>query len=113
VPATPRFVVERLLRIECTIQIGAQYRNRQVYIDFCAQYGVPYHSLDGVNDLACWTHRACEGTDITRGIEGLDLKEVIAYAQRKGREAATLDALGSGEKHGLSFPLYHAWGSKA
>src|SRR5262249_40830705 len=33
-------------------KMGLNTATARHYIDFCAQYGIPYHSLDGVNDTA-------------------------------------------------------------
>ena len=56
------------------------------YIDFCAKAGIPYHSLDGVNETAWYGGplRPWQGADITTGIEGLDLAEVVRHGKSKG-----------------------------
>ncbi|HLA70272.1 MAG TPA: glycoside hydrolase family 97 protein [Steroidobacteraceae bacterium] len=94
-------------------KMGLNTETAKFYIDFCAEYGIPYHSLDGVNDLAWYGGRIApyEGTDITQGIEGLDLKEVIGYAQRKGVRLRLWMHWEAAKKHmARAFPLYRAWG---
>ena len=80
-------------------KLGLNTETAKHYIDFCAEYGIPYHSLDGVNNLAWYGGPIVpyEGADITKGIDGLDLREVIDYAKAERRAAAAVDALGSGE----------------
>ena len=98
-------------------EMGLNTETAKHYIDFCAEYGIPYHTLDGVNGLAWYGGPIVpyEGADITKGIDGLDLQEVIDYAQSEGRAAAAMDALGSGEAaHGPCISALSARGeSKA
>ena len=106
-------VVERFLRSGRAVQDGSQHATAKYYIDFCAEYGIPYHTLDGVNDLAWYGGRIApyEGTDITKGIDGLDLKEVIDYARQKGVRLRLWMHWQAAKQHmARAFPLYHAWG---
>ncbi len=94
-------------------EMGLNTATAKHYIDFCAQYGIPYHSLDGVNDVAWYGGRIApyEGTDITRGIEGLDLQQVIAHARRKGVRLRLWMHWEAARKHmARAFPLYRKWG---
>ncbi len=94
-------------------KMGLNTETAKFYIDFCAEYDIPYHSLDGVNDLAWYGGRIApyEGTDITQGIEGLDLKEVVDYARRKGVKLRLWMHWEAAKKHmARAFPLYQAWG---
>src|SRR6202008_718142 len=59
--------------------MGLNTDTARYYIDFCAEYGIPYHTLDGVSDQAWYGGPIApyEGADITKGIDGLDLKKGI------------------------------------
>jgi alpha-glucosidase len=66
-----------------------------------------------VNDLAWYGGRIApyEGTDITRGIDGLDLPAVIEYARQKGVKLRFWMHWEAAKKHmARAFPLYRAWG---
>jgi alpha-glucosidase len=94
-------------------KMGLNTATARYYIDFCAQYGIPYHTLDGVNDVAWYGGRIApyEGTDITQGIDGLDLQDVIEHARRKGVQLRLWMHWQAAQKHmARAFPLYHAWG---
>ena len=38
-------------------KMGLNTETAKYYIDFCAEYGIPYHTLDGVNDVAWYGGR--------------------------------------------------------
>ncbi|HEY7642370.1 MAG TPA: glycoside hydrolase family 97 protein [Steroidobacteraceae bacterium] len=94
-------------------KMGLNTQTARYYIDFCAEYGIPYHTLDGVNDTAWYGGRIApyEGTDITKGIDGLDLKDVIDYARQKGVRLRLWMHWQAAKAHmARAFPLYRAWG---
>ena len=94
-------------------KMGLNTETAKYYIDFCAEYGIPYHTLDGVNDLAWYGGPIVpyEGADITKGIDGLDLKEVIDYARQKGVRLRLWMHWEAAKQHmARAFPLYRAWG---
>ena len=94
-------------------KMGLNTETAKYYIDFCAEYGIPYHSLDGVNDLAWYGGPIApyEGADITKGIDGLDLQEVIDYARQKGVRLRLWMHWEAAKQHmARAFPLYRAWG---
>jgi alpha-glucosidase len=94
-------------------KMGLNTETARYYIDFCAEYGIPYHTLDGVNDLAWYGGHIVpyEGADITKAIKGLDLKEVIRHAQQKGVRLRLWMHWEAAKQHmARAFPLYHAWG---
>jgi len=94
-------------------KMGLNTETAKYYIDFCAQYGIPYHTLDGVNDTAWYGGRIVpyEGADITRGIDGLDLREVIDHARQKGVRLRLWMHWEAAKQHmARAFPLYRAWG---
>jgi alpha-glucosidase len=83
------------------------------YIDFCAEAGIPYHSLDGINDTAWYGGPIVpyKGADITQGLPGLDLQEVLRYARQKGVRLRLWMHWQAAKAHmDRAFPLYHKWG---
>ena len=83
------------------------------YIDFCAEAGIPYHSLDGVGNTACYGGPIVpyKGADPTKAIEGLDLPEVLKYAKAKGVKIRLWMNWGAAEAHmEKAFPIYRDWG---
>jgi alpha-glucosidase len=94
-------------------KMGLNTETMKHYIDFCAEYGIPYHTLDGVNDLAWYGGHIgpYEGADITKGIDGLDFQEVIDYARQKGVRIRLWMHWQAAKQHmARAFALYHAWG---
>jgi len=94
-------------------KMGLNTATAKYYIDFCAEYGIPYHTLDGVNDLAWYGGHIApyEGADIIQGIEGLDLREVIDYARQKGVRIRLWMHWQAAQQHmARAFPLYRALG---
>ena len=67
---------------------GLNTATAKYYIDFCAAHGIPYHTLDGYQDLAWYgghiEPRDSIMPDVTRGNPALDLAEVLRYAKEKG-----------------------------
>ncbi len=60
------------------------------YIDFCAKYGIPIHSLTSTEGVTTpWYHQSQPGvapgsdTDVTRPREGFDLAAIRRYAESK------------------------------
>ena len=93
--------------------MGLNTATARYYIDFCAEYGIAYHTLDGVNDLAWYGGPIApyEGADITRGVDGLDLQEILAYARQKGVRIRLWMHWQAAQRHmARAFPLYRAWG---
>jgi alpha-glucosidase len=92
---------------------GLNTATAKYYIDFCAEAGIPYHSLDGLDNVAWYGGPIVpyRGADITRGIDGLDLPEVIRYAQAKGVRLRLWMHWRAAEAHmERAFPLYREWG---
>jgi alpha-glucosidase len=92
---------------------GLNTATMKYYIDFCAEAGIPYHSLDGINDTAWYGGHIVpyEGNGITKAVEGLDLAEVIRYAKAKGVQLRFWMHWRAAEKHmDRAFPIYRAWG---
>ncbi len=94
-------------------KMGLNTETAKYYIDFCAEAGIPYHSLDGLDNVAWYggTIVPYEGAGITHGLPGLDLKEVLAYAKSKGVKIRLWMHWAAAEKHmEKAFPLYREWG---
>ncbi|MBC7843386.1 MAG: glycoside hydrolase family 97 protein [Gemmatimonadaceae bacterium] len=72
---------------DTTFRSGLNTETAKYYIDFCAEHGIAYHTLDGFEDLAWYGGRIDPGDsipDVTRARPGLDLPEVLRYAKSKG-----------------------------
>ncbi|MBO0798707.1 MAG: glycoside hydrolase family 97 catalytic domain-containing protein, partial [Blastocatellia bacterium] len=83
------------------------------YIDFCARNGIPYHSLDGFDNVAWYGGPITpyKGADITRALPEIDLPAVIAYAHKKGvRLRLWMHWEAAKAYMDRAFPLYHSWG---
>ena len=94
-------------------EMGLNTATAKYYIDFCALAGIPYHSLDGKDNIAWYggTIIPHGGGDITRGLPGLDLREVLRYAASKGIKIRLWMHWQAAEAHmDRAFPLYHEWG---
>jgi len=94
-------------------KMGLNTATAKYYIDFCAEAGIPYHSLDGLDNIAWYggTIVPYEGAGITQGIEGLDLQEVLRHAKAKGVKLRIWMHWKAAETHmERAFPLYREWG---
>jgi alpha-glucosidase len=94
-------------------KMGLNTETAKYYVDFCAEAGFPYHSLDGKENTAWYGGPIVpyQGADITNGIEGLDLREVLSYAASKGVRIRLWMNWKAAEAHmDRAFPLYHEWG---
>jgi alpha-glucosidase len=83
------------------------------YIDFCAEAGIPYHSLDGIDNTGWYGCQIMphKPADPTRAVAGIDLPEVLRHAEDKGvRIRLWLHWRDVKEHMKRAFPLYHAWG---
>jgi alpha-glucosidase len=96
-----------------SFEMGLNTETAKYYIDFCAEAGIPYHSLDGKDNVAWYGGPIVpyQGADITRGIAGLDLREVLRYAATKGVKIRLWMHWQAAEAHmERAFPLYREWG---
>jgi alpha-glucosidase len=94
-------------------QPGLNTATAKHYIDFCAEAGIPYHSLDGVGNMAWYGGPIVpyRGADITRAIDSLDLPEVLRHARSKGVGIRLWMHWKGAETHmERAFPLYRQWG---
>jgi alpha-glucosidase len=83
------------------------------YIDFCAEAGIPYHSLDGLGNTAWYGGPIVpyKGAEITRALPDIDLPEVLRYAKGKGVRLRLWMHWKGAETHmDRAFPLYREWG---
>jgi alpha-glucosidase len=94
-------------------EMGLNTETAKYYIDFCAEAGIPYHSLDGKGNTAWYGGPIVpyQGDDITRGVDGLDLREVLRYANKKGvRIRLWMNWKAAAAHMDRAFPLYREWG---
>lgn len=93
-------------------QPGLNTATHKHYIHFCAEHGIPYHSLDGT-DTAWYGGPIVPNapTDITKAVPEIDLPELLRYAKEKGvrlRLWMHWEALRPQLYEAL--PLYEKWG---
>ncbi|MCC6494034.1 MAG: glycoside hydrolase family 97 protein [Pirellulales bacterium] len=64
---------------------GVNTATMKYYIDFCAEQGIDYHSLDGL-DIAWYGGPIAPSgpTDVTRAAPSIDMPELLRYAKEKG-----------------------------
>ena len=91
---------------------GVNTATMKHYIDFCAEQGIPYHSLDGL-DIA-WYGGPIQPngkTDITRGAPSIDMPELLRYAaEKKVRLRLWLHWLALKPQIDEAFATYEKWG---
>jgi alpha-glucosidase len=64
---------------------GVNTATMKYYIDFCAEQGIPYHSLDGLDIAWYGGPIAPDGpTDVTKAAPSIDMPELLRYAKEKG-----------------------------
>jgi len=100
---------------KASFEMGLNTETAKYYIDFCAEAGIPYHSLDGKDNTAWYGGPIVpyQGADITRGIKGLDLREVLRYGASKGVKIRLWMHWQAAEAHmEQAFPLYREWGAQ-
>jgi alpha-glucosidase len=92
---------------------GLNTATMKYYIDFCAEAGIPYHSLDGYQNIGWYGCQIGPHTkaDITKAVPEIDLPEVIRYGKSKGVGIRLWlyweDVKGNIDR---AFPLYRSWG---
>lgn len=93
---------------------GAQNtQTHKHYIDFCAEAGIPYHSLDGLDNIAWYGGPIVpyRGADLTKSLPEIDLAELIAYAKQKGvRLRFWMSSAAARAQMHKAFPVYEQWG---
>lgn len=102
-----RYVLE-----DVDFQPGVNTETAKHYIDFCAEHGIEYHSLDGL-DIA-WYGGPIQPdgpTDVTTAAESIDLPELLRYAQEKGvRLRLWMHWKALRPQIDEAFALYERWG---
>jgi len=93
---------------------GAQdTRTHKYYIDFCAESGIPYHSLDGFDNIAWYSGTIVpyQGADITKSLPDIDMPELLSYAKQKGvRLRLWMNSAAARAQMQHAFPIYEQWG---
>jgi len=94
-------------------KMGLNTATAKYYIDFCAEAGISYHSLDGLDNVALYGGPIVpyQGAGITKGIDGLHLPEVIRHAKSRGVKLRLWMHWRAAKAHmARDFPLYQEWG---
>jgi alpha-glucosidase len=91
---------------------GMNTATHKHYIDFCAEYGVEFHSLDGTDTAWYGGPIIPTGpTDITRAVPDVDLPELFRYARERGvRLRLWMHWRALKPQIDEAFPLYQRWG---
>ena len=91
---------------------GVNTATMKHYIDFCAEQGIPYHSLDGLDIAWYGGPIQPEGpTDITRAAPSIDMPELLRYAKEKGvRLRVWLHWKALKPQIDEAFAVYEKWG---
>ena len=92
---------------------GLNTATMKYYLDFCAEAGIPYHTLDGIADTAWYGGPIVpyQGADPTKALPDIDLPEVLRYAKAKGvRLRLWMHWQAARDHMERSFPLYRQWG---
>lgn len=90
---------------------GLNTATMKYYIDFCAEHGIEYHSLDGFDEAWYGGPIPYQGGDITKSVPGIDLPAVITYARRKGVGLRLWLHSAAAKAHmKTAFPIYEQWG---
>ncbi|MPZ20297.1 MAG: glycoside hydrolase family 97 protein [Luteitalea sp.] len=91
---------------------GLNTQTMKHYIDFCAETGIEYHSLDGLE--RAWYDgpiNPYQGADITTSVPEIDLPEVIEYARQRGVRLRLWMHWEAARAHmKTAFPVYERWG---
>ncbi len=91
---------------------GLNTQTMKHYIDFCAEQGIEYHTLDGFE--RAWYDGPIvpyQGADITKSVPEIDLPEVLSYARQKGvRLRLWMHWQAARSQMQTAFPLYEKWG---
>lgn len=91
---------------------GVNTATMKHYIDFCAEEGIPYHSLDGL-DIAWYGGpiRPDGPTDVTTADPAIDMPELLRYAKEKGvRLRLWMHWLALKPQIDEAFETYEKWG---
>src|SRR5262245_483651 len=92
---------------------GLNTETMKHYLDFCAEAGIEYHSLDGFENVAWYGGPIVpyQGADITKSLSSIDLDEVRDYARRKGVRLRLWMHWQAAQAHmKTAFPIYERWG---
>ena len=93
--------------------VGQNTQTHKYYIDFCAEAGIAYHSLDGLDNVAWYGGpiRPYRGADITKSLPKIDLPELISYAKKKGVGLRFwMNSAAAQAQMKKAFPIYEQWG---
>lgn len=91
---------------------GVNTATMKHYIDFCAEEGIPYHSLDGL-DIAWYGGPISPqgATDVTTAADSINMPELLDYAKEKGvRLRVWTHWKALHPQLDQAFATYEAWG---
>jgi alpha-glucosidase len=92
---------------------GLNTATMKYYVDFCAEAGLPYHSLDGIDNTGWYGCQISphKPADPTRGVPDIGMPELLRYARDKGvRLRLWLHWRDAKDHMKRAFPLYQEWG---
>lgn len=91
---------------------GVNTATMKHYVDFCAENGVPYHSLDGLDTAWYGGPIHPKGpTDITKAAPEIDMPELLRYSKAKGvRLRLWLHVKALKPQIDAAFAVYEKWG---
>ncbi|MBA3669840.1 MAG: glycoside hydrolase family 97 protein [Sphingomonas sp.] len=90
---------------------GLNTATMKYYIDFCAEHGIEYHSLDGFDEAWYGGPISYQGGDITKSVPAIDLPAAITYARQKGVGLRLWLHSAAAKAHmKTAFPIYEQWG---
>ena len=92
---------------------GLNTATMKYYIDFCAEVGLPYHSLDGIDNIGWYGCQIIphKPADPTRAVPAIDMPEVLRHAREKGVRLRLWVHWRDVKEHmQRAFPLYRQWG---
>jgi alpha-glucosidase len=83
------------------------------YIDFCAEAGIPYHSLDGIDNTGWYGCQIIphKKADLTKAVTAINMLELLRYAKaKKVRLRLWMHWEDVKDQIDQAFPLYRSWG---
>jgi alpha-glucosidase len=91
---------------------GVNTATMKHYIDFCADHGIPYHSLDGL-DIAWYGGPIAPNgpTDVTKAAPSINMPELLQYARDRGVQLRVwVHWLALKPQLDQAFATYEQWG---
>ncbi len=99
-----------------SIVAGNNFKTQKYYIDFCARNGIAYHSIVEYGGHEWYTndgtgYQPGANVDITKPVDGLDMKQICDYAKSKGVGVRVWTHFGAlYPRLDEAFALFEEWG---